>query len=103
MLEPLHALPALMTLTTLLTILLAFFFTPIRIMLYAGLVIGLIILGISMIDALRMYHQLKPALLLPLIMPAQIFGYGLGFIYNYIRRVIFKKDEKIGFKKSYYK
>ncbi len=56
-----------------------------------------------MLDALRLYRQIKPALLLPLIMPAQIFGYGLGFIYNYIRRVILKKPEKIGFKKNYYK
>jgi GT2 family glycosyltransferase len=103
MLEPLHALPALATIAAFLIISLAFFFNPIRILLYIGLLFGMLILVISMIDALRMYRQLRPALLLPLIMPAQIFGYGLGFIYNFIRRVIFKKEEKIGFKKSYYK
>jgi hypothetical protein len=56
-----------------------------------------------MIDALRMYKEVKPALLVPFIIPAQIFGYGLGFINNYIRRVILGKKEKIGFKKAYYK
>ena len=103
MLEPLHALPALITLLTILTIILSLVFSPLRILVYAGLILALIILGVSMLDAIRMYKQLKPALLLPLIMPAQIFGYGLGFIYNYTRRIIFNKKEKIGFKKSYYK
>jgi len=103
MLEPLHAGPAVVTLMTILTIILAFFFTPIRLILFAGLVFAIFILSISMFDAMRMYRQIKPALLLPLIMPAQIFGYGLGFIYNFTRRVIFKKKEKIGFQKSYYK
>ena len=103
MLEPLHAAPAVVTLLTIIITILAVFFTPIRLILFTGLVFALLILGISMIDALRMYRQIKPALLLPLIMPAQIFGYGLGFIYNYTRRVIFNKKEKIGFQRSYYK
>ena len=103
MLEPLHVVPAVITLFAILIIILAFFFTPIRLILFTGLGLAVFILGISMIDAMRMYRQVKPALLLPLIMPAQIFGYGLGFIYNYTRRVIFNKKEKIGFQKSYYK
>ena len=62
-----------------------------------------IILNLYMVlDATRMYKSIKPALLVPLVMPAQIFGYGLGFIYNYIRRVWFGKGEKVGFQKNYY-
>jgi len=103
MLEPLHALPAIATLFSILTLLFSMIFPSVRIILYAGFILGLVVLLVSMIDAWRMYRDWRPAFLLPLIMPAQIFGYGLGFCYNYIRRVIFNKKEKIGFKKSYYK
>ena len=103
MLEPLHAAPAMATLLVITVIILAIFFKPFYYLLLAGLLIGLLILVFSMIDAYRMYKSIKPSLLLPLVMPAQIFGYGLGFIYNYIRRVILNKEEKIGFRKNYYK
>jgi glycosyltransferase involved in cell wall biosynthesis len=103
MLEPLHTMPALVTLTTLLICILAIFIDPIRTVLFAGLIIaGLILIG-AIIDSVRIYRGIKPALYLPLIMPAQILGYGLGFLYNFVRRVIFNKEEKVGFKKSYYK
>jgi glycosyltransferase involved in cell wall biosynthesis len=103
MLEPLHLLPAVGTLITILVILLAVFLDPFRKLFFAGLILAAVLLLYAMTDAARMYRSPKPALLLPLIMPAQIFGYGCGFIYNYIRRVLFKKPEKIGFKKNYYK
>jgi len=103
MLEPLHTLPAAGTVITFFVLLLAPFFDPFRLLFIAGLILAGAVLLYSMIDAVRIYRDLKPALLLPLIMPAQIFGYGCGFIYNYIRRVIFRKQEKTGFKKNYYK
>jgi glycosyltransferase involved in cell wall biosynthesis len=103
MLEPLHAAPAVATLIIFLTIVLAIFFKPMFYVLIAGVFLSLIILLYSMIDAIKMYKEIKPALLLPFVMPAQIIGYGLGFIYNFIRRVIFGKKEKVGFKRSYYK
>ncbi len=103
MLEPLHAAPAAATLLVLAVIILAFFFKPFYYLLIGGLFVALLVLIFSMTDAYRMYKNIKPPLLLPLVMPAQIFGYGLGFIYNYIRRVIFGKEEKVGFKKNYYK
>jgi len=56
-----------------------------------------------MFDAVRKYGEIGPALLLPLIMPAQVIGYGLGFINNFFRRVILGKEEKVGFTKTYYK
>ncbi|MBN2425561.1 MAG: glycosyltransferase [Calditrichaceae bacterium] len=103
MMEFLHAAPALGTLLVLLIIVLAPFSEAIRIILLYGVLMSVLILLFSMIDAILKYKELKPALLLPLVMPAQIFGYGMGFIYNYIRRVILKKPEKVGFKKNYYK
>jgi len=103
MLESLHILPAVGTLLTLLVILLALFLDPFRILFFAGLILAGALLLYAMTDAARIYRSLKPALLLPIIMPAQIFGYGCGFIYNYFRRAVLKKPEKIGFKKNYYK
>jgi glycosyltransferase involved in cell wall biosynthesis len=103
MLEPLHALPALASAGTVFLIILALFVPFVRWLVLGGALLALLILLLSMIDAMRMYAQVKPALYLPLVMPAQIFGYGIGFIYNFIRRVILSRGEKSGFKKNYYK
>lgn len=103
MIEPLHAMPAIITLFTLLVGLLAIFIQPVRTIFWIGCVLFGLILVFSMLDSIRLYKDVRPALFLPLIMPAQIFGYGFGFIHNFIRRVIFKKKEIAGFKKSYYK
>ncbi len=103
MLEPLHAAPAAVTLLAISVVVLSFFFQPFYYLLSAGIFLAVAVMIFSMIDAYRMYNIIKPSLLLPLVMPAQIFGYGLGFIYNFIRRVVLNKDEKIGFRKSYYK
>ena len=37
------------------------------------------------------------------VIPAQIIGYGTGFIQAFIRRFLFKHGEITGFKKNYYK
>jgi hypothetical protein len=66
-------------------------------------IFGMLLLLYSMVDAMVVYREIKPSLLLPAVIPAQIFGYGLGFIYNFIRRVVFNKGEKVGFKHHYYK
>lgn len=103
MLEPLHLMPAMLTLLTGLVIILAMFSISFAWIAFSGMLLGIMVLIISMIDSIFMYRQLSPALYLPLIMPAQIIGYGMGFIYNFIRRVIFSRGEKVGFKKHYYK
>jgi GT2 family glycosyltransferase len=103
MLEPLHAAPALITIISLLIGILALFVWPIRLLVWLGSIIFLAILLFSMLDSIRVYKSLRPALYLPLIMPAQIFGYGLGFTYNFIRRVLFQKKETTGFNRHYYK
>ena len=103
MLELVHALPAMATLFVLLVVLLAIFWPPARILLWLTLGFGAVLIVFSMIDAVFKYKEIKPALYLPIVIPSQVFGYGLGFIYNYIRRVIFKKGAKVGFRKNYYK
>ena len=103
MLEPLHLMPALVTLCIALVFILSLFVKTFTLIALSGLVLGLIVLIISMIDSIVIYKQIRPALYLPFVMPAQIIGYGLGFIYNFIRRVICSRGEQVGFKKKYYK
>ncbi len=92
MLEPLHTLPALATLLALAISLLAIFFRPFRLLFDLGLAFALLILLIAIADCLQMYKEYKPALWLPLVIPAQVFGYGSGFIISYIRRVILNQN-----------
>ena len=94
MLEPLHTIPALATLTVMLVLVGAVFLEPFRSILIAGLGLAGLAFLFSMIDCAIQYKTLKPALLLPIVMPAQVFGYGLGFISNFIRRVIFNLEQK---------
>jgi glycosyltransferase involved in cell wall biosynthesis len=102
MLEPLHFLPAITTFIALITIILAPFSTLFRFALYFEVIIAILICFYAMFDSIRIYRTCRPAFLLPVIILEQIVGYGSGFIYNYIRRVIFKKSGKVGFKKKYY-
>ena len=103
MFEPLHAAPA-AALILVLTVSAAAVFSPLFFWLFKiGLVSGLLVLLFSMADAAIKYKQLKPSFYLPLVIPIQVFAYGAGFIYNFIRRAVFKKDVKTGFKKNYYK
>ncbi len=103
MLEPLHTLPALATLLVMLVLALAPFWYPAFWLAALGFILANIILVFSVFDSIRLYRSFAPALWLPLVMPAQIFGYGLGFIYNFIRRVLLGKGETTSFKKNYYK
>jgi glycosyltransferase involved in cell wall biosynthesis len=103
MLEPLHTFPALVTLGLILVIILAVFFKLFQGILIFLLLVAFLMLIYSMIDALRIYRESKPAFLLPVILPAQVFGYGLGFINNFIRRVLLGKEAKVGFRRNYYK
>ena len=103
MLEVVHALPAMATLMVILVAVLALFWQPAGILLQIGLLGFLLLILVSMLDAFLMYREIKPILYLPIVIPFQIFGYGLGFIYNFIRRVILKKGAKVGFQRNYYK
>jgi len=102
-LEPLHFLPAIAAIGyTLLTI-----FTPLSgLALKVWLVVtglALLILIVIFFDSLRRYRSLRAACLAPVVAVCQVFAYGFGFTINFIRRIIFKKDEFTGFVKQYYK
>jgi len=103
MLEILHAAPAFVTFISASVLVLAIFFKAFQFVLIAGLILSALIFIFSVIDSIIKYKSIKPAFWLPFVMPAQIFGYGCGFIYNFIRRVILNKGEKTGFKRNYYK
>ena len=103
MFELLHAAPAAVTALTALIALLAIFFPLFLLLFEIGLGLALLVLLFSMLDSFFIYKQFAPALYLPLVIPIQIFGYGSGFIFNFLRRVVLGKEEKVGFKKNYYK
>ena len=100
MLEPIHFLPAIGTLTGLGILAVAIFLDfPIS---------QLIFLTLFPLSLLSLFGTLKkkdirifPYLLI--VIPAQIFGYGIGFIQAFVRRFIFSQKEMVGFKKNYYK
>ncbi|HID40416.1 MAG TPA: glycosyltransferase [Calditrichaeota bacterium] len=94
LLEPLHAIPALATLIVFIVAVLAVFFDPFRFLFFLGLIAGLGVILFSMLDSIRLYKEILPALYLPVVIPAQVFGYGLGFISNYIRRVWLNLEQK---------
>ncbi len=103
MLEPLHTIPALITISAALIIILSAIFPIATLFLKYAVIAAILVLIFSIIDSIVMYKSIWPALWLPFVMPAQIFGYGFGFIYNFFRRIILNKAESSGFKKNYYK
>ena len=46
--------------------------------------------------------SIKVMFYLTLIIPCQVFGYGLGFFWAFIKRFIFGHDAFTGFEKKYY-
>ncbi|MFL2982934.1 MAG: glycosyltransferase [Candidatus Neomarinimicrobiota bacterium] len=57
---------------------------------------------ISMIGSFKKRDfRIFPVLLL--VVPIQVFGYGIGFFQAFIRRFLFNESQLIGFKKNYYK
>ncbi|MBN1639345.1 MAG: glycosyltransferase, partial [Ignavibacteriales bacterium] len=100
MLEFVHFFPTIGTITAILIILLSIclpkIFLPV-------LLVGIGILIFMAIHGIFKYKDYRVFFYIPIIVPVQILGYGIGFIYAFIRRVIFRRGEMIGFKKQYYK
>ncbi len=100
MLEPLHFVPAFVTLLSFFlligTMFYPIFFFNILIVLFLYLIV------ISLIGSIKI-KNIKSFFLLIIIIPLKIFAYGAVFIYNFVNRFIFKNNEFIGFKKKYYK
>lgn len=102
LLEPVHALPALATLLLLLLLLAAAIFPLLRPVAGWLLLAGAAVLLLSGIDAARRYRSARLLYLVPLVMPTQVLGYGLGFISAYLARVVFSRKEFSGFTRKYY-
>ena len=49
------------------------------------------------------YRDFRVFFYIPLVVPLQVLGYGLGFGIAFVRRVIFGGGEKTGFVRNYYK
>ena len=103
MLEPLHCMPAVATFMFLFILAL----TPVSEINYYLTLTMLFSMGavffLSAIHAGVKYKNFTTPFLVPFTMFTQIFAYGLGFIWAFIRRVVFSSDEFKGFSKNYYK
>ena len=102
LLEPVHALPALATLVLFLLLCAAVVFPVLRPALGWLLLVAAAVLLLSGIDAARHYRSARLLYLVPLVMPIQVVGYGLGFISAYLARVVFSRKEFSGFTRKYY-
>lgn len=100
MLELVHFFPAIGTIFSLSLIFLAVLFPTIFLPL---IYLGISILLFMAIHGIFKYKDIRVFPYIPVIVPTQIFGYGIGFIYAFIRRIIFKKGATTGFVKKYYK
>tara|TARA_Y100001970_G_scaffold135181_1_gene166426 strand:+ start:3759 stop:4790 length:1032 start_codon:yes stop_codon:yes gene_type:complete len=100
MLEPIHFLPSL---SIFICIALVIFLFINNFMIYEIFLILITpLLMLSFFGAIKKNDFFIFPILL-FVIPAQIFGYGIGFLQAYIRRFIFNQDSFVGFKKNYYK
>ncbi len=100
MLEPIHYFPAFGTIIIILFIILAIIFPGI----FGWFVLlGILILLAMGVHGIVKYKDYRTFFYIPIIVPTQILGYGLGFIIAFVRRIILKQDEFTGFVKKYYK
>lgn len=99
LLEPIHFLPSLATVVGMLICLL--------VVLSPAVGIPLLLLCIGLLLLLAIHGGIKhrsflTGIYLPIIIPVQISGYGLGFIMAWIRRGLGKQEPWTGFTKKYY-
>lgn len=100
MLELVHFFPAAGTIISTLVILLAILFQGIFIWF---ILFGIVVLILMGVHGIFKYKDYRTFFYIPIIVPTQIFGYGLGFIIAFVRRIILKQEEFTGFVKRYYK
>ena len=99
MLEPIHFIPSVATLSTLFTVLglglapnisyliITFFFA--------------VLLSVGLLGGIK-HRSLSVMSLLLVVVPVQTFGYGLGFLIAFFKRFILDHNEFTGFQKKYY-
>ncbi|GAB4174947.1 MAG: glycosyltransferase [Calditrichia bacterium] len=103
MLEPIHAFPAIATAATLFLVIFSIMDVGVLSTLSKiGLWFVLCYFCLIAMSGSIVQKSLKAGLYLLIVSPMQIFGYGMGFIYNAIRRIIFNLPETKGIEKNYY-
>ena len=102
MLEPLHFAPAVGFWFIANFTLLAIVFPAVFAVWKIFALVGIFAILLSAVDAGAKWKNFKTALYVPIVMPLQILGYGLGFSSAFFRRVILGKGEFTGFVKKYY-
>ncbi len=100
MLEPVHFFPAIGTIASFTFITLAILFPKIFL---PFIILGLLIPVLMAIHGVIKYKDIKVFPYIPIIVVTQIWGYGLGFINAFVKRIIFNKKEFTGFVRNYYK
>jgi glycosyltransferase involved in cell wall biosynthesis len=103
MLEPLHCFPAIATILFFIVLLLSIFpnfFQNTAILLLS---VALTVLILSAIHSVFKYRTVLTFFFVPITMFTQIIAYGIGFIYAFVRRILFGGNEFKGFSKNYYK
>ncbi len=103
LLEPVHLIPSLAVIGFLGFLLGALAHQSFRELFFYASGLGLAALLASGLHGACRYRDWRLAYLVPLVIPIQIFGYGLGFLTAVWFRIIRKKDDFIGFRKRYYK
>jgi len=103
MLEPLHFAPAVGFWFIALFTLLAFLSPAVFVVWKYFALVGVAAVLLSALDAGLKWKNVKTALFVPIVMPLQIIGYGLGFSSAFVSRVILGRGEFTGFVKRYYK
>ncbi|MBN1561081.1 glycosyltransferase [candidate division KSB1 bacterium] len=103
MLEPLHFAPAIGFWFILIFTLAALIFPAVfAVWKYFALIV-LVAVFLSAVDAAIKWKNLRTGLLVPIVMPLQVAGYGLGFSLAFYRRVLLRQGEFTGFVKKYYR
>ncbi len=102
MLEPLHFAPAAGFWFVVLLTLLALFLPAFRPIWFFCAAIAAVLVAFSSLQAALRWKNITTGLLVPVVICLQISGYGLGFTFSYIRRVLLGMDEYTGFVKKYY-
>ncbi|SVA50054.1 uncharacterized protein METZ01_LOCUS102908 [marine metagenome] len=99
MLEPIHFIPSVVILITIMITTGAFFNWQVYLPVLA-IEIGLLLLA-CLIGGIK-NRSILVSVILIMVIPLQIIGYGLGFLIAFISRFIFNRGEFTGFTKKYY-
>ena len=102
LLEPVHLLPSFALIVLIFFLFGSFFHQAIRHIFQWLILIAAGVLIVAALHGAWRYRDLKTGLLIPLVIPIQILGYGAGFLTGFLFRRVLGKKDFIGFRKRYY-